>query len=233
MSTAFPVGAGAYDAWYRTPLGAAVHRVELAAIAGLALPRAGERALDAGCGSGIYSAWLVERGLAVTGVDRDPSMLAAARRRASSASFREGDLAALPFADGEFDLALAVTVFSFLGESERARAARELLRVLRPGGRLVIADLARLSLWAAQRRVKAWRGSPTWRSARFMTAGELRRLLLAADATRVSTRYALYLPPVGWPPLAARAALIERLGRTLGPLGAGFVLARAERPRFA
>jgi 2-polyprenyl-3-methyl-5-hydroxy-6-metoxy-1,4-benzoquinol methylase len=57
------VAADANDAWYRTPVGAAAHRVELAAIDQLAAPHAGERALDAGCGSGIYSAWLAKRGL--------------------------------------------------------------------------------------------------------------------------------------------------------------------------
>jgi SAM-dependent methyltransferase len=229
-ATAFPVAPDDYDAWYRTPLGAAAHRIELAAIEQLAEPRAGERALDAGCGSGIYSAWLTELGLLVTGVDRDPRMLGAARRQAPSASFREGELTALPFAAGEFDLALAVTVFSFLDERQRVRAARELVRVIRPGGRVVIADLAPLSLWAAQRRVKAWLGSATWRAARFTSARVLHRLLLAAGADRVRTRYALYVPPIGWPPLLARAELLERLRRPLGPVGAAFVVAGAERP---
>jgi SAM-dependent methyltransferase len=230
VSAAFPVAPDAYEAWYRTPLGAASHRIELAAIEELATPRPDERALDAGCGSGLYSAWLAHRGLAVTGIDRDPRMLAAALRRVPSARFREGDVTALPLADGEFDLAVAVTVFAFLGERERARAAGELLRVLRPGGRLVIGDLARLSLWAVQRRIKAWRGSATWRSARPTSARELRRMLSAAGAVDVCTRYALYLPPVGWPPLVARAELLERMGRPLGPLGAGFVVARAAAP---
>ena len=221
--------AAAYDAWYATPLGAASHGIELALVESLARPEAGERVLDAGCGTGIYTAWLAEQGADVTGLDVDPVFLAAAREKAPGARLVEGDAARLPFADGEFDLALAVTLLCFLSEAERAAAARELLRVTRPGGRVVVGELARFSLWAAQRRVKVWRGSKTWKAAHFTTAGELRRLLLAAGAATVTARYGLYLPPVDRPAIVARAGTFERVGRVLGPLGAAFVAVRAER----
>jgi len=221
--------AAAYDAWYATPLGSASHRIELSLVAELAAPRAGERALDAGCGTGTYAAWLAGVGLDVTGLDRDPRMLAAARLKAPGAAFAEGDVASLPFADGEFDLALAVTVFCFLRDAEREAAARELLRVTRPGGRVVIGELGRLSVWAAQRRIKGWRGSATWRAARFSTAGELERLFRRAGAARVTSRYGLYLPPIDHPAVVGRAEAWERFGRALGPLGAAFVAVRAER----
>jgi len=221
--------AAAYDAWYGTPLGAVSHRIELALVESLALPKAGERALDAGCGTGIYTAWLVERGAEVTGLDIDPVFLAAARKKTPSARLVEGDATRLPFADGEFDLVLAVTLFCFLSDAQRAAAARELLRVTRPGGRVVVGELNRFSLWAAQRRVKGWRGSKTWKAAHFTTAGELRRLFRAAGAATVTARYGLYLPPVDRPAIVARAGALERAGRVLGPLGAAFVAARAER----
>jgi hypothetical protein len=102
--------------------------------------------------------------------------------------------------------------------------------VTRPGGRVVLGELARFSLWAAQRRLKAWRGSRTWRAARFTTAGELRRLLREAGASNVETCYGLYLPPWQLRPLTARADLIERLGRPLHALGAAFVVAVARPP---
>jgi len=220
--------AAAYDAWYATPLGAAAHRIEVEVIAELAEPQPGETALDAGCGSGIYTAWLAERGLAVTGVDRDPQMLAAARSRAPQARIVEGEITRLPFPDREFDLTLAVTVFCFLAAGERRLAARELARVTRPGGRLVIGELAPFSLWALKRRLKGWAGSQTWRAARFTSKGELVRLLAGAGARPTAARYALYLPPIDHPVFISRAQQLERLGRRLGALGAAFVAVRAE-----
>ena len=153
--------ARAYDAWYETALGAAAHSIELRLIAALAAPERGERALEVGCGTGIYTAWLADQGLDVTGFDRDPAMLAAARAKAPEAQLVQGDATALPFAEGGFDLALAVTLFCFLDGRQQLAAARELVRVVRPGGRVVVGELAPYSLWAAQRRIKGWRGSAT------------------------------------------------------------------------
>lgn len=218
----------AYDAWYETPLGAAAHRIELGLIAELAAPKRGERALEVGCGTGTYSAWLAGVGLEVTGLDRDPVMLAAARAKVPAAQLVEGDATTLPFAEGEFDLAVAVTVSCFLDAEQRRRAARELLRVVRPGGRVVVGELARYSLWAAQRRVKGWRGSATWRQSHFTTAGELRRLFREAGATAITTRHGIYLPPWDVAALVGRAEAIERLGQPLGAFAAAFVVARAE-----
>jgi hypothetical protein len=94
----------------------------------------------------------------------------------------------------------------------------------------VLGELARFGLWAAQRRLKAWRGSPTWKRAHFTTAAELCRLLERAGARSVETRYGLYLPPWQLRPLVARADTCEPLGRPLGALGAAFVVAAARRP---
>ena len=116
----------------------------------------------------------------------------------------------------------------FLSSDERRAAARELVRVTRPGGRVVVGELARLSLWAVQRRVKGWLVSSTWRAARFVTARELGRLFDEAGAAGVAMSHALYLPPVDHPALAARADAIERLAAPLGPLGAAFVAVRAD-----
>lgn len=218
--------AARYDAWFSTPLGAAMDAVEARAVIELAAVRPGERALDAGCGTGIYTRRLVAAGATVTGVDSDPEMLAAARLKAPSATLVEGDVTALPFPDATFDLSLAVTLLCFARDPQRA--VQELVRVTRPGGRVVLAELGRYSLWAAWRRAKGWCGSDTWKDAHFFTRGELAALLQRAGARDVRTRAAAHLPPGAPSWLQARAAALERSVRRLGSVGAAFSLARGE-----
>lgn len=221
-----PECASRYDAWFATPLGRAMDAAEAAAVLQLASPRPGERALDAGCGTGLYTQRLVERGAIVTGVDRDPGMLAAARLKAPAATFVEGEVTRLPFEDQTFDLALAVTVLCFV--TDPRRAVSELVRVTRPGGRVVLAELGRYSLWAAKRRIAGWRGSETWAHAYFYRPDELGALLRDAGAGEIRTASAAYLPPgaPGW--LLSRAGSVEWWGRRFGGLGAAFALARGE-----
>jgi len=95
-------------------------------------------ALDAACGTGRHARHLATRGHRVIGVDASPDMLARARAAAPDVEFRAGDLTALPFADARFDLvvcALALTHCETL-----TAPVRELARVVRPGGRLVVSD---------------------------------------------------------------------------------------------
>ena len=99
-------------------------------------------ALDAGCGTGFLSFELAARGHRVTGVDFAPAMLAEARRkameRAVAIRFEEADAEHLPFPAGSFDLAISRHVLWTLPHPEAA--IDEWIRVLRPGGRLVVVD---------------------------------------------------------------------------------------------
>jgi hypothetical protein len=70
-------------------------------------------------------------------------------------------------------------------------------RVLRPGGRLVLGELGRWSLWATSRRLRAWLGATTWKAAHFRTAEELRALLQQAGLSVVTVRGAVFYPPIG------------------------------------
>ena len=99
-------------------------------------------AFDAGCGTGFLVFELAARGHRVVGVDFAPAMIAEARRKAAergaSVRFEHGDVEHLPFAPGRFDLAISRHVLWTLPHPEAA--IDEWIRVLRPGGRLVVVD---------------------------------------------------------------------------------------------
>lgn len=96
---------------------------------------------DLGCGAGFLTSYLAERFARVIAVDHAERMLDAARRRVPGphVEFRQGDLERLPLTDGEVDAAFANLVWHHVADMDGA--ARELLRVVRPGGRAVITDL--------------------------------------------------------------------------------------------
>ena len=98
----------------------------------------GHRILDAGCGSGPLFADLAAKGATVTGFDASAAMVEIARRRlGDDADVHVADLSApLPFADAEFDAAVAALVLHYL--EDWSGPLGEFRRVLKPGGRLIV-----------------------------------------------------------------------------------------------
>jgi SAM-dependent methyltransferase len=96
----------------------------------------GTRLLDAGCGAGLLALLARLRGAEVAGLDASPALLEVARERLPGANLREGDLESLPFPDGSFDAVTAVN--SIFYATDINGAMRELVRVARPGGRVVV-----------------------------------------------------------------------------------------------
>jgi len=102
----------------------------------------GDRALDVACGTGDLAIELSERvgpEGSVVGLDFSEQMLALARRKASAIEWRAGNALDLPFADGEF--AAATVGFGARNFDDLARGLRELRRVTRPGGRVVVLEI--------------------------------------------------------------------------------------------
>ncbi|MFD2416430.1 class I SAM-dependent methyltransferase [Amycolatopsis pigmentata] len=111
----------------------------LPAIVNLAGNVAGRRILDAGCGAGPISVALRDRGAIVAGFDRSAKMVELARQRlGTDTDLRVGDIAGpLPYPDGAFDDVVVALVLHYLKDWTTPLA--ELRRVLKPGGRLIVA----------------------------------------------------------------------------------------------
>jgi demethylmenaquinone methyltransferase / 2-methoxy-6-polyprenyl-1,4-benzoquinol methylase len=108
-------------------------------LAAAAVVRPGDRVLDACCGTGDLALAAEREGGVVTGLDFSERMLERARRKSHSVEWVEGDMLALPFADGSFD---AVTVgFGVRNVDGLERGLAELRRVLRTGGRVAILEI--------------------------------------------------------------------------------------------
>jgi ubiquinone/menaquinone biosynthesis C-methylase UbiE len=108
----------------------------------LANPQPGMTAADLGAGTGFITEGLLEKGLRVIAVDQSPAMLAELELKFPSNKMlecRKGDALNLPIADGEVDCAFANMYLHHV--EDPARVVREIGRIVRPGGRVVITDL--------------------------------------------------------------------------------------------
>lgn len=172
----FGTMASDYDAWYETDTGrlhdAAQKQIVLSM---LPAPSAGERRslLDVGCGTGHWSFFFAEQGFEVTGVDISREMIATAQAwNTFHCRFAVADAMKLPFPDGDFDVVSAMAMLEFVSDARRACA--EMIRCLKPGGRLIAGTLNRLA--GINRQRVATRSEP-YASAKMFALEELNILM--------------------------------------------------------
>jgi ubiquinone/menaquinone biosynthesis C-methylase UbiE len=216
--------AAQYDGWFTTPLGAQVDQWEKEITWRFTKPRPGERVLDIGTGTANYLLDLAQRGLDCYGLDVGFKMLSFAKEKSARAhlpiTLLQAASEALPFRDAQFDLVLSVTAFEFFSDPEKA--VSEMVRVCKPGGRVVISILNKWSLWAVRRRIISWHKETIFSQCRFYSYREMKKLL-----GNVEWGTAVFSPP-GLPdwliPLARRLEpLLQRIAR---PFGAYLVVCR-------
>lgn len=209
-----------YDAWYRTPRGAWIGNIEYALLRRMLAPERGASILDVGCGTGYFSRRFANEGHALTGIDRDPAMVAFARAHATAQErYAVADALSLPFADLSFDYGIAVTSLCFVPDERRALA--ELLRVARRG--IALGLLNRWSVLYLQKGLHG--GSGAYRGAHWHTPGELRTLFRDLGLAAPSPRFAIYLPS-GSP--LSRAA--ESIAPRVAPFGAFLAVTARQVP---
>lgn len=227
----------------------------------LALPP-GTRVLECGCGPGHLVAALQARGFDVVAIDTSPAMLALTRERARGAaggsppSLQLASLEQLPHRDASFELVVSTGVIEYLPDD--TTALREMARVLRPGGHLMLSvtnawspifvaefaiEFLKRQAWLLRAFNALWTrfGNTPVRARHFAVRrhrpGRLREAFAAAGLRPRDGVYFHFLP---WPhPLdrflprasARLGAPLERFGRgPLGVLGEGY-LAVCEKPR--
>jgi demethylmenaquinone methyltransferase/2-methoxy-6-polyprenyl-1,4-benzoquinol methylase len=159
--------------------------------------RRGERVLDLAAGTGTSSAPFADAGALVVPCDFSLGMLRVGKARLPGLAFTAGDALRLPFADGVFD---AVTIsFGLRNVADPAAGIAEMLRVTRPGGRLVVCEFSH----------------PTWAPFRTVYTEYLMRALPAV-ATTVSSNPDAYVYLAesirAWPAQRELAGLIGRAG---------------------
>lgn len=146
-----------YDSWYATPRGAFLDQVESDAAFCLFEPEPGMRVLDAGCGTGNYSIKLSKMDCKVTGIDLSSAMLEVARQKTAQLKldidFYEMDMTKLGLADNSFDAVFSMTAWEFIADSQQG--FNELMRVVRPGGQLLIGLINSDSSWGEMYYEKA------------------------------------------------------------------------------
>lgn len=220
----------AYARWFETELGRLVWSDERRALLPLLGPLHARSVLEVGAGDGRFAVELVQSAARVVGVDASLAMLQLAARRVRAAGATlplcAGPVEALPFRSESFERVVEVTVLCFVPDP--AAAVAEMARVVRPGGRLVLAELAKWSLWAAKRRIRGVMGDPLWRRAQFWTRRDLQRLLREAGLCPVEWRSAVFYPPSYGVAKLLRPAERALAGRVA--VGAAFIAVAGERP---
>ena len=184
-----------YDEWFETPIGSLVRKCESELILDLIKPKPGERVLDGGCGTGIFTLDLLSSGASVIGLDLSLPMLLRAEKKLRGRAFRaiQGNLLALPFNDHTFDIVVSITALEFIHEGKKA--VNELLRVTKKGGAVVVATLNSLSPWAVRRAEAGKKGHPIFRQAIFRSPDEMRALAPSDGIVRTAIHFRKEDPP--------------------------------------
>lgn len=212
-----------YEQWFQTPIGRLVEEYEKRLILEMLQPVPGERILDAGCGSGVFTRPLLAAGAQVDGLEISLPMLQRAREISAGYPFRsiQGDMLHLPFQDNRFDKVVSVTAIEFIQDA--GVAVLEAFRVTRPGGAILVATLNSLSPWASRRMEAGRKGHSLFKQAIFRSPAEIRGLAAVEGTMRTAVHF-----QKDEDPLIARE--VEETGQIKGLSTGAFLAVRWLKP---
>jgi ubiquinone/menaquinone biosynthesis C-methylase UbiE len=212
-----------YDKWFETPIGALVKIYESELLLDMLGPDQGEIILDMGCGTGVFTIDILSFGPHVIGLDISQPMVIRACHKAKKYPFSGivGDMMSLPFADDSFDKVVSMTAIEFVKDAQRA--VKELFRVTRRGGRIVVTTLNSLSPWAARRMDEAKKGPSIFEKTIFRSPDEIRSIVPVSAVIKTAIYFGKDDDP-------GEAHGIEREGRKKGLMTGAFLAARWEKP---
>ena len=194
--------------------------------------RPGMRWLDAGCGAGTYTRYLMARDIDVTGIDYSlPAIRKAKMRSPPEIGYAVADVRHLPFRAETFDGVLCFGVIQALGESETA--LRELGLLTRPGGEVWVDALNRaFVINAARVLARKLRRRPA--HLRYESPRKLKRILIAQGFCDVAVFW-MPIAPSRWPRLQrfVETPLLRRMLRFVplfGPLISHSFIVRCTKP---
>jgi len=179
----------AYDRWFSTPIGSLVKKYEAELILDLLKPEKGEVILDAGCGTGIFTLDILSSGSKAIGLDISLPMLIQAGKKLKEFPFRMvlADMLHLPFPESLFDKVVSITALEFIWDAEAA--VRELFRVTRGGGIIVVATLNSLNPWASKRMAEAKERHSIFEKAIFRSPDDLCSLAPAKGEVKTAIHF--------------------------------------------
>ena len=208
--------ASSYDSWFDTPVGRKVKALELDLLVKLIDPEPGLKMLEVGIGTGLFAMEFRRLGLEVSGIDPAEKMLEIAQRRGFNVKVGVGE--EIPFQDDTFDVVLAMT--SLEASREPSRFLKEMKRVAKPSGKVVVAVLNLLSFYGLSRRIRGLFKPSVFNELHFYTYWEFKKLLQShLEEVYVSSSVFFNPSPPGF--ILKRAEAIEEFGRKhLKPFGA-------------
>ena len=178
-----------YDRWFKTPIGTLVKKYEKDLLLDMLQPRPEETILDVGCGTGIFTLDILSFGPRVIGLDISHPMLLKAEQKKDDFPFWAvaGDMLVLPFADECFDKAVSMTALEFIADGRRA--VKELFRVTKKGGVVVVTTLNSLSPWAARRKKAADSGHALFKKIIFRSPDEMRAIAPVGGTVKTAIHF--------------------------------------------